>query len=253
MKFGQLRKEKPDLSKDRIIVALDVDTEQKAVEVVGSLSGEVGAFKVGLELFNIAGPRIFDALKVAGAKRLFYDAKFHDIPNTVASSVRAATRNGVWMLNVHASGGKTMMKAAVEAAKEQSQECGIEPPKMIAVTILTSIDVMMLSEELRIASGLVSQVVHLARMAQSSGMDGVVASPQEVKHIRDACGPDLLIVTPGVRPTGADVGDQKRIMTPKAAMETGSSHLVIGRPITRAEDPVVAARAIAAEMGSDSP
>lgn len=236
------------MSKDRIIVALDVDSEEKAVELVGSLAEEVGAFKVGLELFNITGPGIFDKLKSAGAGKIFYDAKFHDIPNTVASAVRAAVRNNVWMLNVHASGGCAMMKAAVEAAKDEAGKLGIEPPKMIGVTVLTSIDTMTLSDELRVASSLVNQVVHLAELAKSSGLDGVVASPNEVKYIREVTGPDFLIVTPGVRPAGADVGDQKRIMTPADAILTGSSYLVIGRPITRAENPAEAARTIAAEM-----
>jgi orotidine-5'-phosphate decarboxylase len=236
------------LSKERIIVALDVDTEEKAIDLVKQLSGEVGAFKVGLELFNVAGPRIFDKLKSAGADKIFYDAKFHDIPNTVASAVHAATRHGIWMVNVHTTGGKAMMKAAAEAAKHEAAELGIEPPKVIGVTILTSISTMMLSEELRIASGLVSHVVHLSKMAKSAGLDGVVASPNETQFIRDACGPDFLIVTPGVRPAGADVGDQKRVMTPAQAAKAGASYLVIGRPITRAEDPIAAARAIAAEM-----
>lgn len=236
------------MSKDKIIVALDVDSEEKAVELVSSLSGEVGAFKVGLELFNITGPGIFDKLKSAGAEKIFYDAKFHDIPNTVASAVRAAVRNNVWMLNVHTTGGSAMMKAAVDAAKDEAGKLGIEPPKMIGVTILTSIDTMTLTDELRIASGLVTHVVHLAKLAKSAGMDGVVASPNEVKYIREVTGPDFLIVTPGVRPAGADVGDQKRIMTPADAIRTGSSYLVIGRPITRAENPAEAARKIAAEM-----
>lgn len=238
------------LSKDRIIVALDVDSETKAIELVERLKGEVGVFKVGLELFNITGPEIFGKLKLAGADKIFYDAKFHDIPNTVASAVRAAIRNNVWMLNMHCSGGSAMMKAVVSAAKEEAAKLGIEPPKLIGVTILTSIDTMTLTEELRVASGLVNQVVHLAKLAQRSGLDGVVASPNEVTYIRDACGTDFLTITPGVRPAGADIGDQKRVMTPAKAIQAGSSYLVIGRPITRAEDPVAAARAIAAEMGN---
>ncbi|MEN6371367.1 MAG: orotidine-5'-phosphate decarboxylase [Armatimonadota bacterium] len=238
------------MSKDRIIVALDVDSAEKAVELVKSLKGEVGAFKVGLELFNVTGPAIFDELKAAGAEKIFYDAKFHDIPNTVASAVRAAVRNNVWMLNVHASGGCAMMRAAAEAAKEEAAKLGIDPPKLIGVTILTSIDNMTLTDELRVASGLVNQVMHLAQLAQSAGLDGVVASPNEVKYIRDVTGPDFLIVTPGVRPAGADVGDQKRVMTPADAIRTGSSYLVIGRPITRAENPAEAARKIAAEMSA---
>ncbi|HOK54480.1 MAG TPA: orotidine-5'-phosphate decarboxylase [Armatimonadota bacterium] len=240
------------MSKDKIIVALDVDSEEKALELVRELAGEVGAFKAGLELLNVAGPQIFGKLKAAGADRIFYDAKFHDIPNTVAGAVRAAVRQGVWMVNVHASGGSAMMKAAVEAAQDEASKLGIEPPKLIAVTVLTSIDTMTLTDELRIASGLVSQVVHLAKLAKSSGMDGVVASPNEAQYIREAVGPDFLIVTPGVRPAGADIADQKRVTTPAKAIAAGANYLVIGRPITRAENPVEAARAIAAEIETKS-
>lgn len=226
-----------------------MDTQEKAVEMVKTLAGEVGAFKVGLELFNVAGPQIFPALKAAGADKIFYDAKLHDIPNTVASAARVAARNGIWMLNFHCTGGSAMMKAGAQAARDEAAKLGMEPPKIIGVTVLTSIDVMTLTDELRISSGLVNYVVHLAQLAQSSGLDGVVASPQEISYIREACGPDFLIVTPGVRPAGADIADQKRVMTPAKAAEAGASHLVIGRPITRAENPVAAARAIAAEMG----
>jgi orotidine-5'-phosphate decarboxylase len=238
------------LSKEKIIVALDVDSQDKAVELVKQLGGEVGAFKVGLELFNVTGPSIFPALKEAGAGRIFYDAKFHDIPNTVASAVRVATRNNVWMINVHTTGGSEMMKAAAAAARDEAAKLGIEPPKVIGVTLLTSIDTMTLTDELRIASGLVSHVVHLAKLAKSSGLDGVVASPHEIQYIREACGPDFLIVTPGVRPAGADVADQKRVMTPGDATKAGADYLVIGRPITRAESPTAAAQSIAAEINA---
>lgn len=236
------------MGRERIIVALDVDAEEKAAELVRALAGEVGAFKVGLELFNAAGPGIFEKMKAAGAGRIFYDAKFHDIPNTVAGAARVAARKGLWMMNVHTSGGCAMMKAAAEAARSEAESIGIQPPLMIGVTVLTSIDTMTLTEELRVASGVVEQVMHLAQLAQSSGLDGVVASPQEIKSIREVCGPDFLVVTPGVRPAGAEVGDQKRIMTPSDAARAGADYLVIGRPITRAGDPVAAARAIAAEI-----
>jgi orotidine-5'-phosphate decarboxylase len=239
------------LSKERIIVALDVDTQDKAVELVKRLAGEVGAFKVGLELFNVTGPGIFPALRAAGADRIFYDAKLHDIPNTVASAARVAARNGIWMLNFHCSGGLAMMKAGADAARDEAAKLGIEAPKIIGVTILTSIDVMILTDELRVASGLVSQVRHFAKLARRAGLDGVVASPQEIRTIRESLGEDFLIVTPGVRPAGADIGDQKRVMTPELATQAGASYLVIGRPITRAEDPVAAARAIAAEMDGE--
>jgi orotidine-5'-phosphate decarboxylase len=238
------------LSKERIIVALDVDTAEKAVDLVKKLKGEVGAFKVGLELFNSTGPSIFSAIKSAGADKIFYDAKLHDIPNTVAGAARAAVKNGIWMLNVHCTGGSAMMKAGADAAREEAAKLGMEPPKIIGVTILTSIDTMCLTDELRIASGLVNHVVHLAKLAKHSGLDGVVASPNETAYIREACGPDFLIVTPGVRPAGSDVADQKRVMTPKEAADAGASYLVIGRPITKADDPVAAAQSIAAKMSS---
>jgi len=240
------------LSKERIIAALDVDTEEEASELVRKLAGEVGAFKVGLELFNSAGPGVFRTLKSAGAERIFYDAKFHDIPNTVAGAIRAAVRMGVWMVNVHCFGGRQMMKAAAEAAKDEASKLGVERPKVIGVTVLTSIDTMILAEELRVADTAVNEVVHLAQIAKSSGLDGVVASAHEADIVRRVCGPDFLIVTPGVRPAGADAGDQKRVMTPSDAVRAGADYLVIGRPITRAEDPAAAARAIAAEIDSVS-
>lgn len=239
------------MSKEKIIVALDVDSEKQAVELVKALKDEVGAFKVGLELFNAVGPSIFAALKKAGAENIFYDAKFHDIPNTTASAIRAAVKHGLWMLNMHCSGGSEMMKAGVEAAQKAADEFGTEKPKLIGVTVLTSIDTMTLMDELRVSSGLVRYVVHLAKLAKSSGLDGVVASPMEIEYIREACGSDFLIVTPGVRPAGSDKGDQKRVMTPAKARSAGADYLVIGRPITRAENPAAAARAIAAEITTE--
>jgi len=238
------------LGKERIIAALDVDTEEKAAELVRKLAGEVGAFKVGLELFNSVGPDVFRTLKSAGADRIFYDAKFHDIPNTVAGAVRAAVRMGVWMVNVHCFGGREMMKAAAGAAKDEASKLGVERPKVIGVTVLTSIDTMTLAEELRVADTVVNEVVHLAQIAKSSGLDGVVASAHEIDIVRRVCGPSFLIVTPGVRPRGADAADQKRVMTPSEAARAGADYLVVGRPITRAEDPAAAARAIAAEVES---
>ena len=198
------------MSKDKIILPLDVDTAEKAVELVRLLKDDVGAFKVGLELVNSAGLDIFDEITRAGARRIFYDCKFHDIPNTVAGASRAAARMGVWMFNVHCSGGVAMMKAAKEAAIEVSAQAGKQPPLVIGVTVLTSIDQRVLNDEMRIPGSVADNVVHLARLAKEAGLDGVVASPREIEPIREACGPGFLIVTPGVRPAGADVGDQKR-------------------------------------------
>ena len=242
------KQKEPSLSKEKIIVALDVDTTDKAVVLVKQLKNDVGAFKVGLELVNSAGLDIFDKIKDAGAGKIFYDCKFHDIPNTVAGASRAAAGFGVWMFNVHACGGFAMMKAAKDAAIEVGDKLGIAPPLVIAVTVLTSIDQPTLNNELGVPGPVADQVVHLARLAQDAGLDGVVASPHEIELIRLACGKDFLIITPGVRPAGGDIGDQKRVMAPGEAVRKGSSYLVVGRPITKADDPAYAARAIAEEI-----
>ncbi len=233
------------MSKERIILPLDVDSAGMAVELVRLLKDDVGAFKVGLELVNSAGLGIFDEIRSAGAERIFYDCKFHDIPNTVAGASRAAARMGVWMFNVHCSGGSAMMRAAKEAAVESAAQAGTKPPLVIGVTVLTSIDQQVLNDEMRVSGSVADEVVHLARLAKDAGLDGVVASPHEVELIRQACGQGFLIVTPGVRPAGADTGDQKRVMTPEEAVARGADYLVIGRPITKADDPRQAARAVA--------
>jgi orotidine-5'-phosphate decarboxylase len=236
--------------KEKIIVALDVDTERDAQDMVRLLKDEVGAFKVGLELFNSTGPDIFGRLRQAGAENIFYDAKFHDIPNTVAGASRAAIKMSVWMFNVHTTGGSDMMKAAAETARQTSLQLGIPRPLVIGVTVLTSIDESILREELVVSSDVRSQVAHLALLAKNSGLDGVVASPHEVGAIRDTCGEHFLIVTPGVRPAGAAMGDQKRVMTPGEAIRRGADYVVVGRPITKADDPAAAAKAIAEEIDS---
>lgn len=236
------------LGKEKIIIPLDVDTAEKAVELVEVLKDDVGAFKVGLELVNHAGLGIFDMIKAAGADKIFYDCKYHDIPNTVAGASRAAAGFGVWLFNVHCSGGFAMMKAAKDAALEAAEKKGLTPPLVIGVTILTSIDQAALNSELRIAGTVADQVVSLAKLAKEAGLDGVVASPHEIELIRAACGPGFLIITPGVRPTGGEIGDQKRVMTPAEAVSRGADYLVIGRPIIKAENPKAAAQAIAAEI-----
>lgn len=236
------------MGKDRIILPLDVDTAEKAVEMVKALRDDVGAFKVGLELVNSAGLGIFERIKEAGAGKIFYDCKFHDIPNTVAGASRGVARLGVWMFNIHCSGGAAMMKAARESAHQTAEQLGITPPKVIGVTVLTSIDQAVLNDEMRVAGTVADQVVHLARLAKESGLDGVVASPQEIELIREACGDEFMIITPGVRPAGADIGDQKRVLTPGEAVRRGAHHLVVGRPIIKAQDPKAAAQAIAVEI-----
>jgi orotidine-5'-phosphate decarboxylase len=231
----------------RIIVALDVDTTAQALALADSLRGRVGAFKVGKQLFTAEGPAVVRALAERG-DRVFLDLKFHDIPNTVAGAVRSAVSTGAWMVNVHASGGRAMMRAAAVEAQRAATQAGRERPLVIAVTVLTSLDDTALAE-IGMARRVIDQVVHLARLAQDTGLDGVVASPQETPAIRGACGPGFAIVTPGIR-SAAQAGrdDQARTMTPAEAVRAGASYLVVGRPITAASDPRAAAEAMDAEL-----
>jgi orotidine-5'-phosphate decarboxylase len=231
--------------REKVLVALDVDSADAAIKLVRSLSGHVGGFKVGLELFNSEGPDVFARLTDAGADRIFYDAKFHDIPNTVAGAVRAAARRGVWMVNVHASGGMGMLQAAREATYAVDM-----PPLLIGVTVLTSIDDATLNHDLHVQGTVASQVDHLARMCHAADLDGVVASAHEVQLICDCCGQDFITVIPGVRPAGVKTHDQARVATPTAAVQAGAHYLVIGRAITQADDPAAAAEGIVAEVAA---
>jgi orotidine-5'-phosphate decarboxylase len=235
-----------------ILVALDVATPAEATALAGTLRGAVGGFKIGSQLFTAAGPEIVRAI-VAQGDRVFLDLKFHDIPNTVAGAVAAATELGVWMLNVHASGGAAMLEAARQAAERRSAELGVARPLVIAVTVLTSLDAHAL-EGVGISAAPLDQAVRLARLAEVAGLDGVVASPQETTAIRQACGREFLIVTPGIRGGSAVSGpdDQKRTMSPAGAIAAGSSFLVVGRPITGATDPREAAQRIAREAAPTS-
>jgi orotidine-5'-phosphate decarboxylase len=211
------------------------------------LQGHMGMFKVGSELFTAEGPVTVRYLVTTG-QRVFLDLKFHDIPNTVRAAARKAAELGVSMVNVHASGGRKMMEAALEGAHCVGTGAGNGArPRVLAVTILTSLEGQDL-EELGISGTPVEAVVRLARLAQSAGLDGVVASPREIIAIRQACGPGFLIVTPGIRPASAATNDQARIATPGSAIAAGADYLVVGRPITGAADPVAAADAIVAEM-----
>lgn len=235
--------------RERIFVGLDTPDIDKAAGVAKSLIGTVGGVKIGKELFTAQGP---DGVRVAaGGAPLFLDLKFHDIPNTVAGAIRAAVHLRPTIVNVHASGGRAMMMAAAEAAREAAEDLGVERPRVIAVTVLTSLDATDLAEVGQMGPPEV-QVERLARLAQASGLDGVVCSPREIVRLREACGPDFLLVVPGIRPKWAAAGDQKRIMTPAEAIAAGADHIVIGRPITAAEDPLAAARRIVAEL-EDSP
>ena len=230
-----------------ILVALDVESSDRAIALADQLRGSVGGFKIGKQLFTAEGPEMVRELTSRG-DRVFLDLKFHDIPNTVAGAVQSAVATGAWMVNVHASGGSAMMKAAAEAARTTAATLGRPRPLVIAVTVLTSMDNEALAES-GVARPMLDQVVHLATLARASGLDGVVASPQEVRAIRAACGADFQIVTPGIRPAdqqGKD--DQARTLTPAQAVAAGSSYLVIGRPITAAPDPRKAAEAITATL-----
>lgn len=230
-----------------ILVALDVESAAKAIALANELRGAVGGFKIGKQLFTAAGPDMVRELTSRG-DRVFLDLKFHDIPNTVAGAVQSAVATGAWMVNVHASGGSAMMNAAAEAARKTAETLGRPRPLVVAVTVLTSMDNEGLAE-IGVARPMLDQVVHLATLARASGLDGVVASPQEVRAIRAACGSDFQIVTPGIRPAdqqGKD--DQARTLTPAQALAAGSSYLVIGRPITAAPDPRKAADAITATL-----
>jgi orotidine-5'-phosphate decarboxylase len=232
----------------QLLVALDVDSGTRALELAATLRDVVDGVKIGSRLFTLEGPALVRRLTDQGT-RVFLDLKFHDIPNTVAQAVEAAVTTGAWMVNVHASGGVPMMKAAVTAATEAAVRAGQSRPLVIAVTVLTSMDEHTLRSG-GIERSLLDQVLVLARMAQEAGLDGVVASPQETAAIRSACGPDFAIVTPGIRgaSAGTDKNDQARTMGPADAVKAGASYLVVGRPIIAAADPRAAAQKIAEEM-----
>ena len=232
--------------KSRIIVALDVDELEKAKNLVKLLKNEVAAFKIGKQLFTRCGP---DAVKMVHDQggRVFLDLKFHDIPTTVAKASVEVMRLGVFMFNMHASGGLDMMKKAVSEVKEKALEKGEAKPIILAVTVLTSQGPEDL-KRLGIHMGMEEMVVNLACLAKEAGIDGVVASPKEIQAIRKTCGNDFVIVTPGIRPASSSKDDQKRIMTPIEAVNAGADYIVVGRPITQAEDPLSAAQSINNEL-----
>jgi len=230
-------------ARNSLIVALDVPSAADATSLVDRLEGQCGWFKVGLELFTAAGPAVLETILRRG-HCVFLDLKFHDIPNTVAGAVRSAAALGVHMMTVHASGGPAMLAAARAALQ------GIaHPPELLAVTVLTSMDVEQLNAT-GIPAAPAGQVERLTRMALAAGFRGFVASPQEVAHLRGLTGPQGILVIPGIRPAGAESGDQKRIATPSQALRQGASYLVVGRPITQAPDPAQAAQAILKEMAA---
>ena len=232
--------------RERLIVALDVDTSEQAAALVRQLAGEVGMFKIGKQLFTHAGPQAVRQIQELGGE-IFLDLKFHDIPNTVAKAAIEATRLGVKMFNVHASGSLEMMRMTVKEVKRVCRQQKLRKPIMLAVTVLTSLnqdDLQRVGVERKVAD----QVVRLALLTKEAGMDGVVASPHEVADIRETCGRRFVIVTPGIRPSDGSRNDQQRVMTPQAAVRGGVDYIVVGRPIIEAKDPVAAARAIVADM-----
>ncbi len=229
----------------RIAVALDASERERILQLARLVAPEAGVLKVGLEAFCAHGPSL--VAEVAALAPVFLDLKLHDIPNTVGGAAAAAARTGASILNVHAGGGREMMRVAGERAREAATAAGFAAPKVIAVTILTSLDAAALGE-VGIEGTPRAAALRLAVLAKESGLDGVVCSPEEIVAIREACGPEFLLVVPGIRPAGSAAADQKRIATPGSAATAGADLLVIGRPITGAADPAAAAREIAREI-----
>jgi orotidine-5'-phosphate decarboxylase len=235
-------------AKEKLIIALDVDTPAKALDLVNQLHSVAGMFKVGSQLFTSAGPQIVRDILALDSK-VFLDLKFHDIPHQVAGAARSAAELGVSLFTIHASGGSEMMRRAVEAVAEAGEKGGTRSA-VLAITVLTSMDATALSQ-IGVTATPSESVNRLVKLAEASGVDGVVASPQEIQSIRQAVtNPKFLVVTPGIRPANNETTreDQKRVATPAAAIAAGASYLVVGRPITGSPDPVAAAHAIVAEM-----
>jgi|ERR1051325_1858070 orotidine-5'-phosphate decarboxylase len=236
---------------NKLIVALDVDTAQKARELVAALRGVAGMFKIGSQLFTAAGPDLVREI-ISSGERIFLDLKYHDIPNTVAQAGVEATRLGVSIFNLHAAGGSEMMRRTAEAVSTCAETERITKPFVIAVTVLTSANDAALREVGHNATA-IEMVPRLASLAEESGMDGVVASPQEIAAVRSVVkSAEFVIVTPGIRPNGAGLSDQKRVTTPREAILAGADYIVVGRPILEARDPAQAAQQILEEMQSSA-
>lgn len=236
-------------ARERLIVALDLADAEQAVDLVRRLKDRVRYFKVGSELHNALGPRILELIYSEGG-RVFLDLKFHDLPSVVSKAATVVTGLGVAMFSVHAAGGRAMLQAAAAAARQCAAELAITPPKVLGLTVLTSIDDTVLQQEMGVGRSLEEMVAFWSNMARQAGLDGAVASPREVAAVRRACGSDFMIVTPGIRPSWSqqDEDDQKRVLTPAEALAAGADYLVVGRPIIHAADPVAAAARVLDEM-----
>ncbi len=230
---------------DKIIIPLDVPTEETAIALLDQLP-DVRFWKVGLQLFVATGPTILKELKKR-EKKIFLDLKFHDIPNTIAGACGSACEYGINLMTLHATAGKTALKAATEAISKSPS-----PPQLLAITLLTSLNSRDLAFDLKIPLELPEYALQMALLAKDSGINGAVCSPQEVAQLRQVCGKDFVLVCPGVRPSWSQSGDQRRVMTPKEALNAGANYLVIGRPITMADDPVMAWNRIIDELRSDN-
>jgi orotidine-5'-phosphate decarboxylase len=235
------------IPKNPVFCAIDTPVLDAADKLAADLGGAAGGIKLGKEFFTAHGPTGIKQTRDAGGVPLFLDLKFHDIPNTVAGAVRIACAMNPYMMTIHASGGPAMIRAAAEAATEGAGANNMARPQIIAVTVLTSLDQADLNA-VGVSASPADQVRRLANLARENGADGIVCSPLEIEILRQDLGPDFVLVVPGIRPAGADAGDQKRVMTPAQAVTLGASHLVIGRPITQADDPAAAARAIVADL-----
>ncbi|AJD56948.1 orotidine 5'-phosphate decarboxylase [Synechococcus elongatus UTEX 2973] len=233
-------------ARDRIIVPLDVPDVEAAITLIDRLP-EAQFFKVGLELFVATGSTVLTILKER-QKKIFLDLKLHDIPNTMAGACRSAARYGVDLLTIHATAGKPALEAAQAGAIAGAAAAGVQPPTLLAVTVLTSLSQQQLTEELHVPEAVPNYVQHLARQAEACGIGGCVCSPQELVVLKTACSDDFVRVTPGVRPTWAAAGDQQRVMTPQQAIAAGATYLVVGRPITAADDPAAAFQRVCEEL-----
>lgn len=231
---------------ERILCALDTTCVDQASTLAGTLSPYVGGIKLGLEFFGANGPQGFLVVSKSN-ENIFLDLKLHDIPNTVAKTIHSLMPLRPKIMTVHTAGGPAMMKAASKAATEAAKEVGCDRPLIVGVTILTSLDNEDI-EAIGFQNKVSMQVVKLARLAKENGLDGVVCSPLEIKLIKESCGEDFKLVVPGIRPSGSEKGDQKRVMTPKEAVSLGADYLVIGRPITKSENPAQSAQIIAEEI-----